>query len=88
MFQKDNQLNFLQETGEKKQGKKNRRRENNQRERRRISTINASLRKLAHVCKIYNQSDAPISKLEILNQTADAIENLEKQIRERNLSLK
>ena len=80
------QLYLLQETKENKQDKKNRQWENNKRERKRINQINVSLMKLAKVCKIYNQSDAPISKVEILNQTANAIEILELQIRQRNMS--
>jgi len=67
---------------------KERRFSNNARERMRIRDINDALNELGRVCMMLkpNPKDKPQTKLGVLNMAVDVINNLESQVRERNLN--
>ena len=67
---------------------KERRFSNNARERMRIRDINDALNELGRVCMMLkpNKGDKPQTKLGILNMAVDVINNLETQVRDRNLN--
>ena len=61
---------------------------NNARERMRIRDINDALNELGRVCMMLRpqKSDKPQTKLGVLNLAVEVINNLESQVRERNLN--
>ena len=77
------------EAGDDEDGKGvGRRFSNNARERMRIRDINDALNELGRVCMMLkpNKNDKPQTKLGVLNMAVDVINNLEAQVRERNLN--
>ncbi|XP_068604521.1 transcription factor 3a [Brachionichthys hirsutus] len=73
---------------EKEQRERDRRWANNTRERVRVRDINEAFRELGRMCQVHLQSDKAQTKLIILQQAAQIILGLEKQVRERNLNPK
>ena len=80
------------EMGDEMDGEKGvgRRFSNNARERMRIRDINDALNELGRVCMMLkpqqHKGDKPQTKLGVLNMAVDVINNLEAQVRERNLN--
>jgi len=73
--------------GPPKEKEKDRRFSNNARERMRIRDINDALNELGRVCMMLKPAgDKPQTKLGVLNMAVDIINNLEGQVRERNIN--
>ncbi|XP_067938619.1 helix-loop-helix protein hlh-2-like isoform X5 [Watersipora subatra] len=77
------------ETPEQKvEREKQRRQANNARERIRVRDINEAFKELGRMCQSHLQTDKPQTKLTVLQHAVTIIQNLEKNVRDRNLNPK
>lgn len=80
--------NIIRDDDDDPEKAKDRRFSNNARERMRIRDINDALNELGRVCMMLKpqKSDKPQTKLGVLNLAVEVINNLEAQVRERNMN--